>query len=229
MAYVRQLTADGTVAAKFHDLQFPASLATATGRSFDADALASAAAPTLGICQWQGGAGTRSSGCTSSWAHAASDRRRTAADGWQVIPMLLGLASTGKSTIVSDVVARFFEEDCYAYIVNNMEKQFGWSSVMGKYCWLAPEVKADFAQHTDQARAAAAAPRRPAPTHHPLSRPSTALPPPSLDRHNGSSWCRVSACRRPSSTRRASGDAGHDPHGHHGGERERRLPTTAAR
>ena len=126
MAYVRQLTADGTVAAKFHDLQFPASLATATGRSFDADALASAAAPTLArICQWQ------------EWGrdpefwlyvfvgrmlHPIGGAQRL--DGWQVIPMLLGLASTGKSTIVSDVVARFFEEDCYAYIVNNMEKQF---------------------------------------------------------------------------------------------------------
>lgn len=72
-------------------------------------------------------------------------------DTWQVIGFLLGLGNTGKSTLISDVMFYFFAANDVTYIANNIEKQFGWSACENKFLWLAPEVKGDFADHTDQA------------------------------------------------------------------------------
>lgn len=73
-------------------------------------------------------------------------------DNWHVAPFLYGLGQTGKSTWISDIVAKFFESEDVAYFANNMQKTFSWINCRGAYMWLAPELKDDFALHCDQAQ-----------------------------------------------------------------------------
>jgi hypothetical protein len=62
-------------------------------------------------------------------------------DGWQILPYLLGLAGTGKSTIVYGVVAKIYETDDVGILSNNTEKQFGLSALYDKLLFVAGEIK----------------------------------------------------------------------------------------
>lgn len=64
-------------------------------------------------------------------------------DGWQVIPFLLGNASSGKSTIVLRVAKAFYEDGDVGLLSNNIEKQFGISAFHDKLLFCGPEVKGD--------------------------------------------------------------------------------------
>lgn len=64
-------------------------------------------------------------------------------DDWQVIPFIRGVAGCGKSTILMKVVKEFYDKDDVGVLDNNIEKQFGLSSLIGKYLFIAPEIKED--------------------------------------------------------------------------------------
>lgn len=64
-------------------------------------------------------------------------------DDWQVMPFFKGLAGTGKSTVLFHVVKHFYDEEDVKTLSNNIEPQFGLSSIKDAKVWLAPEVKGD--------------------------------------------------------------------------------------
>lgn len=66
-------------------------------------------------------------------------------DNWQVFPYLLGLAGTGKSTIVHGVVAKMYSEEDVGVLSNNTEKTFGLAAIHDKLLFVAGEVKRDLA------------------------------------------------------------------------------------
>jgi hypothetical protein len=138
------MTQDGQVACTFHDCFFPEDLENVQCPSLD---------KIMYHQKWDED--------VISWAKAFVGRMlhpissipsKTSLESWQVIAMWLGLGNCGKSTIVDNVVFLFFDPDDIVYIQNNLEKQYGWAKCKGRYMWLAPEVKADFANHTDQAQ-----------------------------------------------------------------------------
>ncbi len=65
-------------------------------------------------------------------------------DGWQVIPMLLGVAGSGKSTVVDGLVGRIYDRVDVGVLSNNCEKQWAVSGLINKLLWICPEIKADF-------------------------------------------------------------------------------------
>lgn len=65
-------------------------------------------------------------------------------DGWQVIPMLLGLAGTGKSLLCTKVAKAFYEAADCGVLGNSIEKKFGLSSFYDKIMFIAPELRHDF-------------------------------------------------------------------------------------
>ena len=70
-------------------------------------------------------------------------------DNWQVMPFIKGVAGSGKSTIILDVLHRFFEKEDYFNVSNNCETKFGLQNCLKdnsemKLAMLLPEVKSDF-------------------------------------------------------------------------------------
>ena len=64
-------------------------------------------------------------------------------DSWQVIPFLKGVAGTGKSCVIK-VVQKMYNSRDIGVISNNIEKQFGLSSIFHKKIFIMPEMKGDF-------------------------------------------------------------------------------------
>lgn len=64
-------------------------------------------------------------------------------DSWQVIPFLKGVAGTGKSTVIK-VVQKLYNARDVGVISNNIEKQFGLSTIFHKKIFIIPEMKGDF-------------------------------------------------------------------------------------
>lgn len=65
-------------------------------------------------------------------------------DDWQVFIFLLGVAGTGKSTIVENILKFFYEPADIGIIGNNAQKQFALSGLVGKKIILGPEIKGDW-------------------------------------------------------------------------------------
>jgi hypothetical protein len=70
-------------------------------------------------------------------------------DNWQVMPFLKGVAGSGKSTIIYDVISKIFNPEDVFMVSNNCEKKFGLQNCLKsngtlKLICLMPEVKADF-------------------------------------------------------------------------------------
>lgn len=63
-------------------------------------------------------------------------------DTWQVMPMFVGRAGTGKSLILS-TWSRFFEDADIATIANDIQMGFGLETVWDKFLWMIKEVKHD--------------------------------------------------------------------------------------
>ena len=61
-------------------------------------------------------------------------------DNWQVIGFFLGMAQSGKSTVLTNVAARFFASEFVGVLSNNVEKKFGLSGFYDKHLFIAPEV-----------------------------------------------------------------------------------------
>ena len=66
-------------------------------------------------------------------------------DSWQIIPFFKGIARSGKSTLIEKVFQKFYEAEDVGTLSNNIEKKFGLASLMGKFMFVAPEVKGDLA------------------------------------------------------------------------------------
>lgn len=64
-------------------------------------------------------------------------------DGWQIIPFFKGIARSGKSTLITKVFKKFYENDDVKTLSNNIEKKFGLSSIYNSFMFIAPEVKGD--------------------------------------------------------------------------------------
>ena len=65
-------------------------------------------------------------------------------DGWQIAPYLLGQAGTGKSTLLINVIKKFYEDVDIGIVSNNIEKKFGLSAFHDKFLFIAPEIKSNF-------------------------------------------------------------------------------------
>ena len=64
-------------------------------------------------------------------------------DCWQVIPFLKGIARSGKSTLITKVFKKFYENEDVKTLSNNIERKFGLSSICEGLMFIAPEVKGD--------------------------------------------------------------------------------------
>lgn len=64
-------------------------------------------------------------------------------DDWQVAPFFLGMAGTGKSTLMN-MFKRAYPPNKVGTLSNNIEKKFGLGSLAPCFSWIAPEVKYDF-------------------------------------------------------------------------------------
>lgn len=65
-------------------------------------------------------------------------------DNWQCVPYIKGTGDTGKSTIITSVVSRFYEHADIGRLDNNTERQWCLSSLYDKLLFVAPEIKRDF-------------------------------------------------------------------------------------
>jgi hypothetical protein len=65
-------------------------------------------------------------------------------DGWTVIPFLLGLAGTGKSSITDGLIGSMYDRSMVGILGNNMERQFGLSAIVDSLIYVGPEIKKDF-------------------------------------------------------------------------------------
>ena len=64
-------------------------------------------------------------------------------DKWQIIPFLKGIARSGKSTLITKVIKKFYENDDIRTLSNNIETKFGLSSICDGHMFIAPEIKGD--------------------------------------------------------------------------------------
>jgi hypothetical protein len=64
-------------------------------------------------------------------------------DTWQIMPMFLGTAASGKSTIIN-MITYMYESENVGVMSNNFQKTFGLADIYDKFCFVAPEVKKDF-------------------------------------------------------------------------------------
>lgn len=64
-------------------------------------------------------------------------------DGWQIIPFLKGIARSGKSTLITKVFKKFYDNEDVRTLSNNIERKFGLSSIYDGFMFIAPEVKGD--------------------------------------------------------------------------------------
>jgi phage/plasmid-associated DNA primase len=65
-------------------------------------------------------------------------------DNWQAVMFLLGQAGTGKSTILTKILQKWYDECDVGIISNNIEKKYGLKPHAGKFMVIAPEIKDDF-------------------------------------------------------------------------------------
>lgn len=65
-------------------------------------------------------------------------------DDWQVYIFLLGVAGTGKSTIIENILKQFYEPADVGIVGNNAQKQFALSGLVGKKIILGPEIKGNW-------------------------------------------------------------------------------------
>ncbi len=144
-----RMTASGAVAACFHDCDFPPRRGT--------DGKPEAHAPTFERISTH----QRWIEDVKEWFRAACGRMLhpigstpspKTLEKWQIFWLFLGVGNSGKSTTIDNIVYNFFDSEDIVYIQNNLEKQYGWSKCKGRYMWLAPEIKGDFADHCDQAQ-----------------------------------------------------------------------------
>lgn len=64
-------------------------------------------------------------------------------DGWQIIPFFKGIARSGKSTVVTKVFRKFYDSEDVRTLSNNIERQFGLSSIYDGFMFISPEIKGD--------------------------------------------------------------------------------------
>jgi hypothetical protein len=69
-------------------------------------------------------------------------------DGWQVIPFFKGIARSGKSTLITKVFKKFYENEDIGTLSNNIERKFGLSAIKDSFMFIAPEVKGDSGPRT---------------------------------------------------------------------------------
>lgn len=64
-------------------------------------------------------------------------------ENWQILMYLLGAGNAGKSTILTKILQKWYEEDDVGIIPNNIEKQYGLKPHIKKFMVLAPEMQGD--------------------------------------------------------------------------------------
>lgn len=71
-------------------------------------------------------------------------------EDWQIIAYLLGLAASGKSSIITQIAKKFYEECDIGTMSNNMEKTFGLGALVDKFMFIGPEIKGDFSMEQSE-------------------------------------------------------------------------------
>lgn len=71
-------------------------------------------------------------------------------DKWQILGYLLGYAGSGKSTILTQVLKKFYESCDVGIISNNMEKKFGLGPLENKKIFIGPEIKGNLAMEQSE-------------------------------------------------------------------------------
>lgn len=142
---IRRMTSDGSVAAVYHDLDFPLS-----GWGAGASLPPTPALDTIiDHQQWDADVRVTLKQFLGRMLHPTGGPNRL--DSMQVYVDLTGTGNTGKSTLISDVVARFFDISDVAYMSNAPQKAFAFECCIDKFMLCAPEVKSDFSECMDQA------------------------------------------------------------------------------
>lgn len=146
---LRRMTSQGAVASSFHDCDFPRCHAPSGRIEASAPVFERIAAHQ----EWEEDVKEWFRALCGRMLHPiGSTPSKVTLEKWQIFTLLLGIGNSGKSTTIDNVVYHFFDSDDVVYIQNNLEKQYGWSKCKGRYMWLAPEIKGDFAEHCDQAQ-----------------------------------------------------------------------------
>lgn len=66
-------------------------------------------------------------------------------DDWQIMPFIRGIAGSGKSSILTQVIQKFYDPNDIGILSNDLEKTFGLSGIFDKYLFIGPEIKKNFA------------------------------------------------------------------------------------
>jgi GTPase SAR1 family protein len=64
-------------------------------------------------------------------------------ENWQIIMYALGAGNAGKSTLLTKILQKWYDEDDVGIIPNNIEKQYGLKPHINKFLVLAPEMQGD--------------------------------------------------------------------------------------
>ena len=69
---------------------------------------------------------------------------------WQILAYLLGMAGSGKSTILTKIVKRIYETCDVGILSNNMERKFGLSALSEKFMFIGPEIKGNLSMEQSE-------------------------------------------------------------------------------
>ena len=64
-------------------------------------------------------------------------------ENWQILMYCLGAANAGKTTLLTKIIQKWYDEDDVGIIPNNIEKQYGLKPHINKFLVLAPEMQGD--------------------------------------------------------------------------------------
>lgn len=149
---IRGITSDNSVAAVYHDLDFPVPPGGWSARWSAAEGVLPPT-PALDTIiehqQWDADVNVTLKKFLGRMLHPTGGAKKL--DSMQVYVDLTGTGNTGKSTLISDVVARFFDITDVAYMSNAPQKAFAFECCIDKMILCAPEVKSDFSECMDQA------------------------------------------------------------------------------
>ena len=65
-------------------------------------------------------------------------------DDWQVMLYIRGAAGTGKSSILTQIIQKFYEPNDVGIMSNDIERTFGLSALYDKFIFIGPEIKRNF-------------------------------------------------------------------------------------
>lgn len=71
-------------------------------------------------------------------------------DEWQILGYLLGIAGSGKSTVLTRITKKIYDSCDIGVLSNNIERKFGLSALADKFLFIGPEIKGDLSMEQSE-------------------------------------------------------------------------------